>query len=651
MGGMKRGAVLALHRNNDEDTAFDGNLTQTPLTINSDATVTNEDASLVWLGGDGTDIVKTTATVDSSIKELVITMFDDGAGDEVFVATDNASLVFGPALKTGNDKCLFKLQAGTGTKVTRTVMEHSGAGSALSIWHQNDNGGDGVFTFSPSTFIFGLSTDTSNTFILHDWWAGDGSNAQSLRLKFSGSGRKAQFLNPLLFQFGPEAQGTDEDCAMSIQAGDATNVVKTSFIQDSSAKTLQIVTGSDSAGDDSFTDGATTILLGSTSLTADTDTILRFHGGTGAANASIDLTYDASVDTLKGSGGGFSWEGTTGGTPTSGAGTRLMWIPAKGAFRVGSCAGTQWDDGSVGANSTVIGVSGIASGSSAFVVGAGIASNSGSVSLMGGTASGAAAFTLGAGVTASGTRTFAFGRNLTQSTPDTINFGLNDTSSSVPALLITGLRTAGSDPLIRVSEQVSTGLTTTTEVPSMDLDLSATVTWATGAITSQRAIKIQAPTYAFDGASTITNAATLYIDAAPTAGTNATITNNYALWVDDGATRLDGDFEHGGTNFGVMGTTPAPLQTAITQTFSTASTTSAALTAATLTDNSGGAATDNTIGAITNANNAGSADVVPTADAIAELAEEINALRVDVLNAKSVQTTIIDHLQTFGLEQ
>jgi len=45
-----------------------------------------------------------------------------------------------------------------------------------------------------------------------------------------------------------------------------------------------------------------------------------------------------------------------------------------------------------------------------------------------------------------------------------------------------------------------------------------------------------------------------------------------------------------------------------------------------LTDNSGGAAADDTIAVITNGANAGSADVGPTADAIAELSTKINAI-------------------------
>jgi hypothetical protein len=51
--------------------------------------------------------------------------------------------------------------------------------------------------------------------------------------------------------------------------------------------------------------------------------------------------------------------------------------------------------------------------------------------------------------------------------------------------------------------------------------------WATGAITTQKEFELTAPTYSFVGASTITNAYSLFVNK-PTAGTNATITNNYA---------------------------------------------------------------------------------------------------------------------------
>lgn len=48
--------------------------------------------------------------------------------------------------------------------------------------------------------------------------------------------------------------------------------------------------------------------------------------------------------------------------PVSGAGTRLMWIPEKSAFRAGTVLGTQWDDTNLGTWSFAFGFNAIASG-------------------------------------------------------------------------------------------------------------------------------------------------------------------------------------------------------------------------------------------------------------------------------------------------
>jgi len=55
-------------------------------------------------------------------------------------------------------------------------------------------------------------------------------------------------------------------------------------------------------------------------------------------------------------------------------------------------------------------------------------------------------------------------------------------------------------------------------------------------------------------AGTVTNAATLYIVGAPTAGSGMTITNAYAFWVASGASRFDG-------NVGFFSSAPAAQQT------------------------------------------------------------------------------------------
>ena len=82
-----------------------------------------------------------------------------------------------------------------------------------------------------------------------------------------------------------------------------------------------------------------------------------------------------------------------------------------------------------------------------------------------------------------------------------------------------------------VTAPAHTALTASTESSDLNINLARTAQFATGALTTQRAVRIQAPTYGFVGASTLTTASTVQIDSAPVAGTNATITNAYALRV------------------------------------------------------------------------------------------------------------------------
>lgn len=115
-----------------------------------------------------------------------------------------------------------------------------------------------------------------------------------------------------------------------------------------------------------------------------------------------------------------------------------------------------------------------------------------------------------------------------------------DVALAGPLDLAPAAATSGMRKLLTVTAPADTGVTASTEQNALYFDLAATVTWATGALTTQRAVRIAAPTYAFAGASTITNAATFYVSGAPAAGTNATITNAYALWSDAGRNRFDG---------------------------------------------------------------------------------------------------------------
>ena len=118
---------------------------------------------------------------------------------------------------------------------------------------------------------------------------------------------------------------------------------------------------------------------------------------------------------------------------------------------------------------------------------------------------------------------------------------------TLPLVLTNPVATSGSPVAFTLVEGAHTTLAASTEAPTMLIDASATKEWATGAITSQREFKFLAPTYGFVGASTITNAATVYISGAPASGTNATLTNTYALWIDNGAVQFDRDLTVGTT--------------------------------------------------------------------------------------------------------
>lgn len=145
------------------------------------------------------------------------------------------------------------------------------------------------------------------------------------------------------------------------------------------------------------------------------------------------------------------------------------------------------------------------------------------------------------------------GGSLTSSVPIASAGGLSGTTGAFSSditgsgrlVMTPGATSSGALTKISMTPSADTGTTASTEAFDIDFDLSRTRTWSTGALTTQRAVRLKGPTYAFVGASTITSAATLAIESAPTAGANATITNSYALWVQAGATRIDGNFGFG----------------------------------------------------------------------------------------------------------
>jgi len=124
---------------------------------------------------------------------------------------------------------------------------------------------------------------------------------------------------------------------------------------------------------------------------------------------------------------GFFVAGTanTGGVPVTGAGIRMMWVPAKWAFRAGKVDGNgsaYWDYANLGVGSVAFGENTRASGANSFAIG------------KGSIASGAESVAMGDSAVASGDRAFAF--NGVASNLGAVAIGVGARASSEDALAL-----------------------------------------------------------------------------------------------------------------------------------------------------------------------------------------------------------------------
>jgi hypothetical protein len=109
--------------------------------------------------------------------------------------------------------------------------------------------------------------------------------------------------------------------------------------------------------------------------------------------------------------------------------------------------------------------------------------------------------------------------------------------SPAPDLILSraGAATPADPKYLTITPGADTALTASTEANDVLWSLNRTQQFATGALTTQRAVWVRQPTYGFVGASTITLAATVAIEGAPLAGANATLTTSAALAVFTGS--------------------------------------------------------------------------------------------------------------------
>lgn len=86
---------------------------------------------------------------------------------------------------------------------------------------------------------------------------------------------------------------------------------------------------------------------------------------------------------------------------------------------------------------------------------------------------------------------------------------------------------------------------TDTQFRDVYFNLARTLNYASGSIIGHAiGLYVEPATYSADSAKTISAATSLYITGAPVAGTNVTLTERMALWIDEGRARFDGDGTH-----------------------------------------------------------------------------------------------------------
>lgn len=164
--------------------------------------------------------------------------------------------------------------------------------------------------------------------------------------------------------------------------------------------------------------------------------------GTTSPSATAKWHFLTDDSSMGGTLGSLLIEGSTGTTPVSGAGVRLMWIPASRAFRVGEVASTQWDTANIGFASFAVNYNTKASGSYASAFGSSIASGTASTSFGGSTASGSYSIAAGESSVASSDSTAAFGKGNTASGQYSFTAGRNNTSSGTTSATIGNFNTA-----------------------------------------------------------------------------------------------------------------------------------------------------------------------------------------------------------------
>jgi hypothetical protein len=164
----------------------------------------------------------------------------------------------------------------------------------------------------------------------------------------------------------------------------------------------------------------------------------RSNAMTVLQNGNIGIGTTDPVTLLHAKNGAVLFDGSIGSTPVSGAGTRMMWIPEKGAFRAGNVGNTQWDNANIGLNSFASGYSVTANGFSSIAFGVQTTASGYSSTALGNyaTASGSYSTAIGYSTTASGNLSIAIGNNTIASGINTTAMGLYTKSKNYGGFVV-----------------------------------------------------------------------------------------------------------------------------------------------------------------------------------------------------------------------
>lgn len=121
-----------------------------------------------------------------------------------------------------------------------------------------------------------------------------------------------------------------------------------------------------------------------------------------------------------------------------------------------------------------------------------------------------------------------------------VGIGTSSPGSGNALVVTRSIASTGTPSLLKLIGPADTTLQANSEANDVNFNLARTVQWATGPITTQRAVYVQAPSYGFVGASNLGSASTVDISGPPKSQTNANILNSYALNIEAGAVQPAG---------------------------------------------------------------------------------------------------------------